>query len=39
VKVQPTDNPEMWKNKIGNLFANKTAHFVSAVPKVVLQKK
>jgi hypothetical protein len=26
------------KNKIGNFFANKNARFVSAVPKVVLQK-
>ncbi len=38
MNVQPTDNPEMWKNKISNFFANKKAHFVSEVPKVVLQK-
>jgi hypothetical protein len=38
VNIQSTDNPEMWKNKIGNYFANKNAHFVCAVPKVVLQE-
>jgi hypothetical protein len=26
------------KNKIGNFFANKNTHFVSAVPNGVLQK-
>ena len=32
------NHSEMWKNKIGIFFANKNAHFVSAVPKGVLHK-